>query len=176
MQSEDADPLEDIPVGETVEVPAETEIYAHDIGYPHYLGSDRDLGAVRLTEAQIEELDNGDVQVVIEVAADVTKVDPKEKPYFMSGDEYNSRSRSSTSSDSSWPTWAKVAVQTIPTAATFALTAWFSTRIINAADMTVNGTAVSAPPWFPVFLVMMVIVAMIMCIQYLPRPSGGVRR
>lgn len=167
------DPLDDVQAGETVEVTAEDRIWAHDIAYPVLSGHDREVESIRLTGASIETDERGDEEVVVQLAADVTKIDPKTKPVFQTEELYESRSGSSSTS-SSWPWYAKFAVQAVPTVGLVAFSTWLSTRIIDAADITINGSPVSSPGWLGLFFVSLIILVVVMAPAYLPGRVGGV--
>lgn len=171
MSKPSEDPVEEMAVGETRTLSGETSFDTHEAMWDEFVGWDRKAEDVRVEDTFVE-----DGEVVVRIAGDVTKIDPKTKPVFQSEERWNSRSDTAATTSSSWPWWAKVAMQTIPTLAVSAFVAWVSTRIIDAADITVNGEGVAAPGWLGVFFVMVTIVAVVMGMQYLPRPSGGVRR
>lgn len=167
MPSED--PLEEMAVGETRTLCGETTFDTHEAMWDEFVGFDRNVDDVRVEAAFVR-----DNEVVVHIAGDVTKVDPNTKPVFQSKERWNARSDTTATTSSSWPWWAKVAMQAIPTLGVFAFVAWLSTRIIDAANLTVNGEAVAAPGWVGLFFVMVVIVAAIMGMEYLTRPNGGV--
>jgi len=78
------DPVDEMDEYETQTLEASGDMYWFDLdGGTHFSGRDRVHEDIRVTDAYVEGSD-----VVVEVAADVTKVDPETKPVFQTEDRF----------------------------------------------------------------------------------------
>jgi hypothetical protein len=160
--------FDDLEKNETVELSAETQMNAYEMAWDEFVGHDRDVSDIRVSDAYVD----GD-DVVVEVSGDVTKRDPKEIPVFQSQERWESRSDTEATP---LPLWMKVVEKSAPFALTggvLAVSGFVAVSVMEELDMSINGTEVAVPGYFELTFVMATILFVIWSIQYLPRVFRG---
>lgn len=155
-------------VNETVELTANTQLNAYEIGWDEFVGADRDVDNISVNT----EVD--DTEVIVEVTGDVTKRDPKEIPVFQSQERWEGRSDTDPTPTPVWRKVAAKAVSPVITGGMLAGSSVITVRIMEQLDLTINGTPVTPPGVPELFAVIALIVFVSMAIQYLPRKLGAV--
>lgn len=171
MPSDDQDPIEDMEVGETQTLSNETEIFAHDIARDEFLGSDR-----RVENIQANARVQGN-EVVVEVAGDVTRIDPHTKPVFQSAERYADRSDTSVEPTPAWKQTLWKATPLLINLAAYGGISYIAVNIIQEFQgATINGEPMSVPGETELMAVLFLIFFFTFGLQYsLPRVIGGVR-
>jgi hypothetical protein len=162
---QDFDQLE---IGDTAELTDTFEWSVWNQIDNEFLGTDKDIDDMHIADARIGGSE-GNETVVVEVAADVTKVDPDEKPVFQTEERfkhgYNHSQR---------PWWKKYVNGTIATLIAGGVTVGVGSTILNKLSSSmVSGPQVdiyhSVASLIPVLFVLMVLSVLAVYIGPMPR-------
>ena len=154
--------IDELEVGETVEHSETTAFEFWFQDWDGYLGRDRDVEDLRIADARIEG-EQGNESVVIEVAADVTKIDPKVKPVFQTKERFEHE----PTTTSTTPTWLKEAASFTAMAGTLAIGAFISISVLQKLNLQINGVTVESPTFLELFPAMLVILGLSLGMRYL---------
>jgi hypothetical protein len=164
---DDSNTFEELDQNETVELSKQTRINAYEMAWDEFVGHDRDVSDIRVSDAYVD----GD-DVVVEVAGDVTKRDPKEIPVFQSQERWESHTETT---ESTMLTWVGKIAPPITTLGVATLGIFVARHIMSQLEMTVNGKPLTPPPWIGLVLMVLTIGTVIFGIQALPRMFRGGR-
>ena len=169
--SDDADPLADADVGETVTIEHTEEIWLGQLESEHASGTDR-FADRRVSNVEVVTDEYGEQHLAVTVDSDVTKRLPH------AWDTASEPRTDSERRDARRKRWLRHAGSIGVNLTVLGIALAIGVRVLNsmAGELVVNGEPMDPVAWPAVGAIALLAVVIVVGIQYLPRPGPGVGR
>jgi len=165
----------DLQPGEKDTVHSERRFSFWDSAPEELVGKDTHIEDLQASNIRIEGK-KGSGEIVFDIDAEVRGINNDELPAFQTQEQYErqqERLEELQTSASKPPKRVSEAISVGVTGVVIAISSFVAVRVLNAADMSINGATVDAPSAYSLMAAMAILFFAFWAIQYLPRMLRG---
>jgi len=165
---------DDLQPGEKQTVTTERRISFWGTAPDELLGDDTHIDELTASNVRVEG-EKGSEEIVFEVTAETRGVNSSELPHFESQERYEERQEwaEQYNRNPGPPKRVREAISVGVTGIVIAISSFVAVRVMEAADMTINGEAIDPPSAYGLMAAMATLFFALWAIQYLPRMLRG---